>query len=211
MIKYILTIVLFINSIFNLDAQKTPDSEELINRFIQSIQSSAIHSGFSITSTEKNALNSQRFSGKLLLKGNQFYLEMEDMLVWFNGKTQWVYLKQSNEVSITEPSEEEIAEVNPVAVLTAFKAKSNLRKANSSNPQNVKIEMTPRKKGESFSKVEAEFVKSGGNLSLIRIHYTNGSKHEIQLNNYRLQSQIPAGSFVFDKSRFKNVIINDLR
>jgi outer membrane lipoprotein-sorting protein len=211
MYKYIFSIVLFINSIFGLTAQKTPDSEALINSFIQSIQQSAIQTGFSIASTEKNALNSQRFSGKLLLKGNQFYLEMEDMQVWFNGKTQWVYLKQSNEVTITEPSEEEIAAVNPVAVLTAFRAKSNLKKGISKNPQNVKIDMTPRKKGETFSKMEAEFVKSSGNLSLIRIHYSNGSRHEIQLSNYRLQQQIPAGSFVFDRSKFKNVIVNDLR
>lgn len=211
MYKYIFSIVLFINSICNLSAQKTSDSEELINKFVQSIQTSAIQTGFSITSTEKNALNSQRFSGKLLLKGNQFYLEMDDMLVWFNGKTQWVYLRQSNEVTITEPSEEEIAEVNPVAVLNAFKSKSILKKGNSKNPQNVKIEMTPKKKGESFSKVEAEFVKSNNNLAIIRIHYSNGTKHEIQLNNYRLQQQISAGSFVFDRSKYKNVIINDLR
>jgi len=211
MYKYIFSIVLFINSICSISAQKTPDSEELIKNFIQSIQSSAIQTGFSITSTEKNTLNSQRFSGKLLLKGNQFYLEMDDMLVWFNGKTQWVYLKQSNEVSITEPTEEEIAEVNPVAVLSAFKLKSNLKMGKSKNPQNVKIEMTPKKKSESFSKVEAEFVKTSGNLALIRIYNSNGSKQEIHLNNYRLQQQIPTSSFVFDRNKYKNVIINDLR
>ncbi len=211
MYKYIFSIVLFINSICSLTAQKTSDSEVLINNFIQSIQQSAIQTDFSITSTEKNAVHSQRFSGKLLLKGNQFYLEMDDILVWFNGKTQWVYLKQSNEVTLTEPSEVELAEVNPVAVLSSFRTKSNLKKGSSRNPLNVKIEMTPKKKGEAFSKMEAEFIKSSGHLSHILIQYTNGSKHEIQLSNYRLQQQIPAGSFVFDRSKYKNVIVNDLR
>ncbi len=211
MYKYILSIALLINSILSISAQQATEPERLINNLIQSLSSSAIQTNFSITFSEKNDINSQRISGKLLLKGQQFYLEMDEMLVWFNGKTQWAYLKHSNEVSITEPTEDELADVNPVALLSSFKSKSNLKAGRSRNSQNHLVEFTPKNRRETFTKVEVEFAKSTGNLVSIKMENKDGSRQEITLTNYQKNVTVAPGSFTFDRSKYRNVIINDLR
>jgi len=50
-------------------------------------------------------------------------MEMDEMQAWFDGKTQWAYMAQNNEVSITEPTEKELAETNPMAILSGYKTK----------------------------------------------------------------------------------------
>jgi outer membrane lipoprotein-sorting protein len=38
--------------------------------------------------------------GKLLLKGNKFCLESGGIKTWFDGKTQWSYVEQNEEVNV---------------------------------------------------------------------------------------------------------------
>lgn len=211
MYKYIISISLLINSIFSANAQQSTEPERLINNLIQSLNSSAIRTNFTLKFSEKNDLNSQQISGRLLLKGQQFYLDMNEMQVWFDGKTQWTYLPQSNEVSITEPSEEELGEINPVALLIAFRSKSNLRAGRSRNTQNHLVEFTPKSNRETFTKVEVEFAKASGNLVSIRMENRDGSRQEISLSNYQRNVAVQPENFTFDRSKFRNVIINDLR
>lgn len=211
MLKYIVSIVLLINSIWWVEAQKQTDAQKLISNFITSVKSQAIRTDFELKITEKKPVNSQQFSGSFLLKGNMFFLDMNEMQVWFNGKTQWAYLKQSNEVNITEPTVDELAETNPVAILSAFQAKSQIKAGVSKNQQNQMVELTPKNKQENFSKVEVQFAKSTGNLVSIVIRYKNGVVNQILLKNYRKNVAVPAGSFVFDKTKYKGLVMNDLR
>ena len=46
--------------------------------------------------------------GKLLLKGNKFCLESGGIKTWFDGKTQWSYVEQNEEVNVSSPTPEEI-------------------------------------------------------------------------------------------------------
>ena len=96
--KYILSIFLFINSIFTISAQNNTEAEQLIDKLINSIRSEAVRSNFTLKISEKNAVNSHKFSGIVVLRANQFYLEMDELMVWFDGKTQWAYLKESDEI-----------------------------------------------------------------------------------------------------------------
>ena len=108
MLKYIYSIVIFINSIFAVNAQHNPDAERIINNFTNSFQTQAIRSEFTLKISEKNGVNSQQISGTIVLSANRFYLESSELKVWFDGKTQWAYMKENNEVNITEPTTEEL-------------------------------------------------------------------------------------------------------
>jgi len=59
-----------------------------------------------------------------MAKHNKFKLEMPDMETWFDGKTQWVWIKSTNEVNVSTPSSAEIAAISPLALLNIYKADS---------------------------------------------------------------------------------------
>ena len=44
-------------------------------------------------------------SGSIAIKGNKFHASTPQAIVWFDGKTQWTYLKSTDEVNITNPKE----------------------------------------------------------------------------------------------------------
>ena len=49
--------------------------------------------------------------GSISLKGNKFYASTPQATIWFNGKTQWSYMKSSNEVNISTPNEAKQAQI----------------------------------------------------------------------------------------------------
>lgn len=209
--KLIFSIGLLINSIVLVYAQSGTDAEGLINNFITTTKTDAVRAGFNLKISEKNAVNSQEVSGTFILKGNQFYLDMDEVLVWFNGKTQWVLMKESNEVSITEPSEEELASTNPVSILSAFKKVSKVTFSKLKSDKNYIIMMTPKSKDATFTKVEVQLVKATGNLAAIFMQQKNGTTNQLALHNYQKKVPVTPSTFAFDKSKFKGVTVNDLR
>ena len=44
-------------------------------------------------------------SGSIAIKGNKFNARTPQAIVWFNGKTQWTYLKKTNEVNVSNPTQ----------------------------------------------------------------------------------------------------------
>jgi len=60
-------------------------------------------------------------SGQLAVKGNKFHATTTDATIWFDGKTQWTYMKNSQEVNVSTPSEAELQAVNPYNFIHIYK------------------------------------------------------------------------------------------
>ncbi len=205
------SILAFIISIFSIQAQKSADAQKLISNLLATAKTTAIKTNFSLIISEKNPVNSQSGSGTFVIKANKFALEMDEMKVWFDGKTQWSYLIANKEVSITEPTEKELGETNPMAILSDYKNKCNIRFSKTKSTQNYIIEMTPKIKNKDFTKVEVGINKTTENLASIKVINVNGSSTLLSLSNYQKGIKVTDETFAFDKSKFKGVVVNDLR
>ena len=47
-------------------------------------------------------------NGFLLIKGKKFYLNNGSIQSWYDGKTQWSYVADTEEVNISHPTNEEL-------------------------------------------------------------------------------------------------------
>lgn len=209
--KLKLSIILFIISISGLTAQNNADAEKVIDQLISSVKTNAIRTNFKLVVNEKNAVNSQSVTGTFTLKGSKFILDMGNAKVWFDGKTQWSYMSDDNEVSVTEPSQEELATTNPMAVIAGFKQKSVTKFAKTQSVQNHIIELIPSQTKADFKKVEVQVNKSNGNLVSLKLTDKKGVISSLILTNYQKAGNVSDKSFTFDKSAFKGVTVNDLR
>jgi outer membrane lipoprotein-sorting protein len=206
-----LSIIVYIFSIVGLNAQNNADAEKVINNLIASIKTTAVKTNFQLSVTEKNGVNSQPVSGTFVLKANKFTLEMDETKVWFNGKTQWTYVKSDNEVTITEPSVDELAQINPMAILASFKAKSLIRFCKAKSTSSELIELIPKSKKDEFTKVEVQLNKKTKTLESIRLVDKKKSITILKLTNYKNIGNVTDDMFTFKKINYKNILINDLR
>ena len=193
-------------------AQSNPQAEKILTDLLNSVKTTAIKTSFKLLISEKNDAQPQTTGGTFTLKGTKFFLEMDAMKVWFDGKTQWSYVHQNNEVSITEPSEKELSETNPMAILSGFKTKCIIRfSAKLKSEQNYCIEMIPQLKNNDVVKIEVQVNKNNGSLFLICVNNKNGSISKLILTNFQKSIIISDNSFVFNSNKYKGVSVNDLR
>src|ERR1035437_225995 len=174
--RIIFALVLIIFTLQGITAQNNVQAENVISDLLLDAKSNAIKTNFKLTISDKSQGQPMVSTGTFTLKGTKFVLEMESMKAWFDGKTQWAYVQQSNEVSITEPTEKELADTNPMAILSGFKTKCLIRfSIKVKSAQNYCIEMIPKVKTSDMTKIEVQINKSNGNLFSIKLSTKNGS------------------------------------
>lgn len=210
-LKYIFSISLLIISITTGFSQQNTDAVRLINEYIQTIQQETITADFILRVSEKNEVNSQSFSGKAILSADKFFLEMDDLMVWFDGKTQWTYMMNANEVTITDPDAEELAQTNPITIISAFRSVSNINFSKTKSNINHLIEFSPKTKKADFNKIVVALNKTNNQLAYLNIYYTNGVSNELKFTSYQQSKAVNAAVFMFDKTKAKGAFVNDLR
>ena len=60
-------------------------------------------------------------SGTILVKGRKFHATTPQATIWFDGKTQWTYMKNNDEVNISTPTEAQLQAINPYNFINLYK------------------------------------------------------------------------------------------
>ena len=60
-------------------------------------------------------------SGTMCLWGEKFQMTTPDMTTWYNGETQWSYVKANEEVNVSVPTPEERQSMNPYTFVDLYK------------------------------------------------------------------------------------------
>ena len=145
-------------------------------------QSNGIKANFAIHSVVPQQNISESFEGVINMKGDKFKLETPDMITWYNGETQWVYLMRNEEVNVSTPSGDELQLTNPAVLLRQYKKGFAVQYKGTSTTRQAKsaydITLTPKKKSdiqqvdlqiEKVSHIPAAITITDKNLSLIHI------------------------------------------
>ena len=60
-------------------------------------------------------------NGSIAIKGKKFYATTPQATIWFDGKTQWTYMKNNDEVNISTPTEAQLQAINPYNFINLYK------------------------------------------------------------------------------------------
>lgn len=139
-------------------------------------------------------------SGQIVMQGNKFCITASNMICWYNGKTQWSYSTMSNEVSIMEPTANELQVVNPFAVVSNFQSAYTATLMKSSSASATVIQLKPKNaRSAQFSEVVLTLNKSTNLPSKIVATMKDKSKITITLSKYQTGANFPASTFVYNK------------
>lgn len=169
---------------------------------------------FTLDTKDNKAKNTYSYDGKAYMKGNKFKIEIPDAITWFDGTTQWVYVKDTEEVNISNPSGEELQGVSPSALFSIYKKGYNLSykgEKRSGGKVLQRVELTPQKKGADITKILVEIDKATSIFSTITLTDKSGIQNTLSIKNYQTGSSIPEAMFTFNKKDYPKAEIVDLR
>lgn len=169
---------------------------------------------FTLNTEDVAAKTTYTQDGKVYMKGNKFKIDTADGITWFDGKTQWLYMEESGEVNVTNPTGEELMAISPMALLGMYKTGFNLSSKGLVKDKGKSvylIEMIPQKKGSDISKFVLKIDPSSYLFSEITMNSTNGYNNHLIAKKNEPASSLTDGFFVFNKKDFPNVEIIDLR
>lgn len=152
--------------------------------------------------------------GDLSLKGEKFVLKTSDAVTWFDGETQWSYLTDSEEVNISNPTEEELQGINPYTLLTMYQHGFSyvLGKARTYQGSSVyEVILTATDKTKELSRITLYVTRDTYRPLHIIAELNNGSRNEIAITNYKGGVKYDDSHFVFDKKKYPRAEIIDLR
>lgn len=146
-------------------------------------------------------------NGSIAIKGAKFYARTPQATVWFDGKTQWSYLKQTNEVNISSPSHTQQVSMNPYTFIYMYKSGYQLYSKTVGN--NYQIRMVAQNKRSSISEMYILINKRSYIPAQIKIKQGN-QWSTIQVRNFRTKN-LPNNLFVFKSRDFPSAEVIDLR
>ena len=151
-------------------------------------------------------------TGFLLLKGEKFYLNNGNIQSWYDGKTQWSYVADTEEVNISHPTPEELQGINPYLILIRYKTDFNYTYKGSLTRNGVKgHEIILTSKHTEHSEIIRVFVSSAYQPLAMRMEQNGKVLSEINVTSYKTNQKLEDGMFQFNKSLFPNAEIIDMR
>lgn len=193
-------------------AQNNKAATKVINDMVNVLEKNAIQTNFGLIVQEASSKNQHKMNGTFLMQGNKFVLNTNEMKVYFDGTTQWAYSTGINEVSISNPTEKELSEINPVALLQAYRSKSTIRFAKANNDKSVHmIELVPTNKNSDFKNIIVKVAKATNYPLYIQMIDKKGNLSAISLTQFKKGISTNNKTFTFDSTIYKDIEINDLR
>lgn len=146
-------------------------------------------------------------SGSISIKGQKFHATTPAATVWFDGKTQWTYLKSNEEVSVSTPTPAQQQAINPYTFINLYKEGYDCT-LNKSGADFV-VHLTAKAKDK---KIQEMFITvSKQSYQPTQVKMLQGKKWTIfDITNLKKQS-IPDSQFRFNAKDFPKAEVIDLR
>ena len=149
--------------------------------------------------------------GSIWVKGEMFVLECGGVKSWFDGQTQWSYVADNEEVTVSSPTPEEIQTVNPYALVTMYQKGFDYHF--------LGLKMRNGKRGNEISLVPnvqqdiRMFLLSIGENNVpyyIGVDMTNGHYEEFIVTDFKKET-LADDFFRFNEKLYPNTEVIDLR
>ncbi|SUB79218.1 Outer membrane lipoprotein-sorting protein [Segatella buccae] len=146
-------------------------------------------------------------SGTLAIKGNKFQANTSEAIVWYDGKTQWSYLRKTNEVNVTHPTQAQQMAMNPYSFINIYKTGYDATLTTTGS--NHVVHLSAQNKNRTVQELYITINRTIHVPSLVKMR--NGTNWTtINISNFKAKNQSDA-TFVFRSKDFPHAEVIDLR
>ncbi len=156
----------------------------------------------------------QSYKGNVTVKGAKFRLKMAGQEIFNNGKEIYTYVKETNEVNITDFNPANDTDFSPTRIYSIYKKgykyvfKEELKEG--SQVYEV-VELSPTNAGSNVAKVQITVNKKDKSVKSWKIWDKAGKKTIFRVDNFVPDAPAADNLFTFDVKKYPGVEVVDLR
>lgn len=205
-IKYIL---LLFAAMFQLPLS-AQDADVILDKVVAGIKADApVRMDYSYSVYDDDGEMLQSDKGVIYIDDNRYALLMQDMKVWCNGATQWSYMREIDEIYVTDASSDEAQNLSPLYVIESYRDGYDVSLAEKGKDWSVKLQA---KDDEADVKsVELFISKDNNRLVAMLIHMSGQGYLGVMLDGYTPSCGVDNGIFECPLDEYPAVEVIDMR
>lgn len=211
--KYLLALLVVFTTV-NLNAQVDQKAKSILDEVSKKTQSSnSITADFQFIMENSEVDLHESNEGSLIIQKDSYKLNFNGIEVMCDGKSQWTYMPDAEEVNVSEANSGEDGMLNPATIFTIYEegfVNTYLGEFTESSVKIFKIDMVPTEEQE-FSRVILDISQTNYQIAGATMFGTDGNKYIIKVKNMITNKKYPESTFAFDSSKYPGVEVIDMR
>lgn len=212
--RAIFAVFCFFIATFFAFPQQDKAAKDILDKSLTAFENAGgIKASFLFTLENTKNKTKEVTTGSISMKGAKFMIESSEYKIWFDGNNQWVYMDGNDEVNLTKPDADEMQMINPATILSIYKKGFNYQSSGEKKVDGQSVQevvLIPQKKSD-WKKIVIQIDKLTNLPVFIRLEYTNGMNNLIKIVKYQTKQQFADSLFSFDKKKYPNTEVIDLR
>lgn len=214
--KIFLTGVALLSSLL-LSAQQDVKAKGILDQVSEKTSSlKTIAADFAFTMQNKEMDINEKNMGSIKIKGQKYCVDLSDagIKVFSDGKTVWNYMKDGNQVTISDLDDQSNELMSPSSLFSIYEkdfTSKFIAEKKLGNKVVYQIELFPENKEQDVSKVVLSIDKETMMIQSAVLYETDGNLYGIEVLKMETNREFPDTDFVFDSSKYKDLEIIDFR
>ena len=191
-------------TVIAIGAMAAETASSVLKHVVDQMSSSPVQAAFTVTGSGMSQ------EGAITMSGNKFVVTTSDLSTWYDGKTQWTLSQAVKEVNVTEPSREELAEINPLIILSALSSRFSAEMGQST-ADSYSILLSRRDNDTGIASATVRVNATTWNPVAITIVTSTGERFTIDIKSIKKLKSITDSTFRFNPALYPGVEVIDLR
>jgi len=212
---FLITICTLVTSFSFAQTKNDPEAKKILDAVSAKFKTfSTVQASFTykVENAAGKALSTK--TGTIIMKGTKYRLSFSGQEIFCNGTTVWNFDKAANEVTINN-LDASSGMITPQKLFSNFYDKDFFYTLNGEKKVGTKtvqeIQMTPVDKSKSFHTVYLQIDKAAKTIYSTKVLENAGNRYSYTVNSMKTNIPVQDNQFVFDKSKYPGVTVEDLR
>jgi len=198
-------------------AQQDKKAKEILDKVSEKTRSfSTISADFSFSMKNEEMEIDERNDGSIKIKGQKYCVELPDvgLTVFSDGTTLWNYMKDGNQVTISNIEDEGSELMDPSAIFSIYEKGFDskfIAEKKAGGKKVYQIDLFPDSDEHDVSRITLLIDKSTMMIHSALLYGTDGNLYGIEVKKLESNKDFPDSEFVFDASKYGDVEIIDFR
>ena len=212
--KYIFSVLIALLSL-PVIAQQQSQAKVILDKTAEVFRKAGGVKGDFTVKAVTNGLVEGAENGTIQLKGEKFVLKTSDIITWFDGKTQWSYVTKNDEVNVSNPTQEELQQINPYTFLYMYQKGFSYKLGTVKVYQGKavwEVILTANDKKQELESITLYVTKSTYEPVYIQLQQRGQkTRNEITVTAYQTGLDYADHVFTFDRKAYPTAEVIDLR
>ena len=213
--KYIFSVLIALLSLPVIAQQQQSQAKVVLEKTAEAFKKAGgVRADFTLKAVNDGHLEG-RENGIIQLKGEKFMMKTSETTTRFDGKTQGSYMVRNDEVNVSNPTQEELQQINPYTFLYMYQKGFSYKLGTVKTYQGKavwEVILTANDKKQELESITLYVTKSTYEPVYIQLQQRGQqTRNEITVTAYQTGLDYADHVFTFDRKAYPTAEVIDLR